>query len=183
MFLVLTLILAGCGGNNEPNATSNNVNSSNNVDEGNAGDTSDEVADADCGTVELQYWNPFTGPDGPYMGQMVDEFNATHDNIQVVMTTQGEYYTQLSTAAASDTLPDVAIVHADQVATQAFRNIIRPIDNMVAQVGIDGSDFPAGVWNAGEVAGQRYSIPLDIHPMTMFYNADLLEAAGPTHDG
>lgn len=178
IFLVLTLILAGCGGNNEPNATSNNVNSSNNVDEGNAGDTSDEVADADCGTVELQYWNPFTGPDGPYMGQMVDEFNATHDNIQVVMTTQGEYYTQLSTAAASDTLPDVAIVHADQVATQAFRNIIRPMDDMAAQVGIDGSDFPAGVWNAGEVAGQRYSIPLDIHPMTMFYNADLLAAAG-----
>ena len=22
---------------------------------------------ADCGTVSLEYWNPFTGPDGPFM--------------------------------------------------------------------------------------------------------------------
>jgi multiple sugar transport system substrate-binding protein len=133
---------------------------------------------ATCSNVELQYWNPFTGPDGPFMGQLVDQFNAEHPNIQVVMTTQGEYYTQLSTAAASDTLPDVAIVHADQVATQAFRNILRPIDDLVKQAGIDGGDFPESVWAAGEVAGKRYSIPLDIHPLVMFYNEDLLTKAG-----
>ena len=135
---------------------------------------------SECGTVQLQYWNPFTGPDGPFMGQMVDAFNAEHPEIQVTMTSQGEYYTQLTTAAAADTLPDVAIVHADQVATQAFRNVLRPIDELVTSAQIDGSDFPEAVWAAGEVAGQRYAIPLDIHPMTMFYNADLLEAAGIT---
>lgn len=135
---------------------------------------------SDCGTVQLQYWNPFTGPDGPFMGQMVDAFNAEHPEIQVTMTSQGEYYTQLTTAAAADTLPDVAIVHADQVATQAFRHVLRPIDELVSSAGIDGNDFPEAVWAAGEVAGQRYSIPLDIHPMTMFYNADLLNAAGLT---
>jgi multiple sugar transport system substrate-binding protein len=130
---------------------------------------------ADCGTVQLNYWNPFTGPDGPYMGQMVDEFNAAHDNIDVTMNSQGDYYTQLTTAAASGTLPDVAIIHADQVATQAFRNVLRPIDNLVEQMTITGGDFPEGVWGAGEVAGSRYAIPLDIHPMTMFYNADLFQ--------
>ncbi len=134
--------------------------------------------DDSCGTVQLTYWNPFTGPDGPYMGQMVDAFNAEHPNIQVTMNSQPDYYTQLTTAAASDTLPDVAIVHADQVATQAFRNVLRPIDDIVEQIGVSGDDFPAGIWAAGEVAGQRYSIPLDIHPMTAFYNADLFEAAG-----
>jgi multiple sugar transport system substrate-binding protein len=133
---------------------------------------------ADCSSVQLQYWNPFTGPDGPFMGQMVDEFNTANPNIQVTMTSQAEYYTQLTTAAAAGTLPDVAIVHADQVATQAFRNVLRPIDDVVSQMGIDGSDFPEAVWAAGDVAGKRYSIPLDIHPMTMFYNADLLSEAG-----
>lgn len=111
---------------------------------------------------------------------MVDAFNGSQENINVVMTTQSDY-TQLSTAAASGTLPDVAIVHADQVATQAFRNVLRPIDDVVAAAGIDGANFPTDVWNAGEVAGQRYSIPLDIHPMTMYYG-DLvftrLDAAG-----
>lgn len=139
-----------------------------------------EVAElpADCGVVSLDYWNPFTGPDGPFMGQMVDAFNAAKPNIVVTMTTQGEYYTQLSTAAASNTLPDVAIVHADQVATQAYRNVLRPIDAVVEAAGIDGADFPEAVWNAGEVNDERYSIPLDIHPMTMFVNMDLLATAG-----
>ncbi|MBK7215931.1 MAG: ABC transporter substrate-binding protein [Candidatus Promineofilum sp.] len=141
-------------------------------------ESGEEVAESSCGPVELQYWNPFTGPDGPFMGELVDAFNASQDNITVVMTTQSEYYTQLGTAAASNTLPDVAIVHADQVATQAFRNVLRPIDDVVAEAGIDGADFPTDVWNAGQVGDSRYSIPLDIHPMTMFYNADLLSAAG-----
>jgi multiple sugar transport system substrate-binding protein len=137
---------------------------------------------ADCTTVALDYWNPFTGPDGPFMGTLTDSFNAANPNIQVVMTSQAEYYTQLGTAAASNSLPDVAIIHADQVATQAFRNVIRPIDDMVAQVGVSGGDFPEAVWNAGEVAGKRYSIPLDIHPMTMFYNADLVATPPTTGD-
>jgi multiple sugar transport system substrate-binding protein len=130
---------------------------------------------AECSTVQLDYWNPFTGPDGPFMGQMVDAFNAENPNIQVTMTTQAEYYTQLGTAQASNTLPDVAIVHADQLATQAFRNIIRPIpEDILGAMALDAADFPEKVWNAGDIAGGRYAVPLDIHPMTMFYNADLV---------
>src|SRR5688500_11372687 len=131
-----------------------------------------------CTNVELSYWNPFTGPDGPFMGTLTDRFNDANDNVEVTMTTQAEYYTQLQTAAAADQLPDVAIVHVDQVATWAFRNVLRPIDDVVSQMGISGSDFPAAVWKGGEVSGKRYSIPLDIHPMTMFYNEDMLKEAG-----
>jgi len=132
----------------------------------------------DCGTVTLEYWNPFTGPDGPFMGELVNAFNMANSNIVVNMTTQSEYYTQLSTAAASGTLPDIAIVHVDQVGTQVYRNILRPIDALVEETGINSADFPEAVWNGGEVNGMRYAIPLDIHPMTMFVNMDLLMAAG-----
>ncbi|MBA3470345.1 MAG: extracellular solute-binding protein, partial [Herpetosiphonaceae bacterium] len=135
---------------------------------------------ANCTNVELQYWNPFTGPDGPFMGNIVDKFNSENANIKVTMTSQGEYATQLNTAAASDTLPDVAVINEDQVATSAFRNIIRPIDDLVAQSGLSGADFPAVAWNAGEVSGKRYAIPLSFVAMTMFYNEDLLTAAGIT---
>ncbi len=138
----------------------------------------EQPAGQSCGVVQLQYWNPFTGPDGPYMGEMVEAFNASHPDIQVTMTSQGEYYTQLATAAAAGTLPDVAILHADQIATHVFRNMLRPMDDLAQEMGISSTDYPAGVWVAGEVAGRRYSIPLDIHPMTMFYNADLLKSAG-----
>jgi len=132
-----------------------------------------------CSNVELSYWNPFTGPDGPFMGTLTDKFNSENKNIKVNMTTQADYYTQIQTAAASDTLPDVAIIHADQVATWAFRNVLRPIDDLSKSMNLSGSDFPTSVWKAGEIAGKRYSIPLDMHPFTvMYYNEDLLKSAG-----
>ncbi len=143
-----------------------------------AQDTAAPELPADCGAVTLEYWNPFTGPDGPFMGELVNAFNDSQENIDVIMTTQAEYYVQISTSAASNSLPDVAVIHADQIATHVYRNILRPIDEIAADAGIVAEDFPEAVWAAGEVNSARYSIPLDIHPMTMFYNADLLAEAG-----
>lgn len=175
LIALLATLLAACGGGGAAQPTAA-------APEATAAPVSGEAAGgglpAECTNVTLDYWNPFTGPDGPFMGTLTENFNAENPNIQVVMTSQAEYYVQLGTAAASNTLPDVAIVHADQVATQAFRNVLRPIDAVVEQMAISGDDFPEAVWNAGEVSGQRYAIPLDIHPMTMFYNQDLLTAAG-----
>ena len=146
---------------------------------GGGGATTGMTMPADCpATVELQYWNPFTGPDGPFMGQLVDSFNAANPNIKVTMTTQADLGTQLGTAAASNTLPDITVVNEDVVATYAFRNILRPMDDVATMMGMDGSDFPEVAWNAGEVAGKRYAIPLSFVAMTMYYNQDLLTAAG-----
>jgi len=131
-----------------------------------------------CSAVSLTYWNPFTGPDGPFMGRLVDQFNASQTSISVTMNTLPEYGTQLTTAAAAGTLPDVAVIWADQVATFAYRNVFRPMDHILADMALDPADFPAAVWAAGEVDGQRYAVPLDIHPLVMYYNADLLKQAG-----
>jgi multiple sugar transport system substrate-binding protein len=132
---------------------------------------------SNCSTVELAYWNPFTGPDGPFMGKLVDKFNAANPNIKVTMTSQAEYNTKLATASASDALPDVAIINEDQIATQAFNHIIRAEDALVQQIGIGQSDFPAEAWKLGQVNGHTYGIPLSIVPMTMYYNDDLMKKA------
>jgi multiple sugar transport system substrate-binding protein len=173
ILIIASMLLTACGVGGGTEAEETQVTTTTET----TGATETEVA-SECGTVELAYWNPFTGPDGPFMGEMVQAFNAANSNIIVTMTSLPDYYTQLQTAAAADTLPDVAIVHADQIATQVFRNVLRPIDDLVTSADIAASDYPEGVWAAGEVAGKRYSIPLDIHPMTMFYNMDLLSAAG-----
>jgi multiple sugar transport system substrate-binding protein len=191
LLIPLLMLLAACGAGDQPPAEAPPAAAPEQpvvepaAEEGvepAAGEETAGALPANCSSVELQYWNPFTGPDGPYMGQMVDAFNAEHPDINVVMTTQSEYGTQLTTAAASNTLPHVAIMWADQVATWAYRGVLRPMDNVVQQEGLSGNDFPESVWAAGEVNGTRYAIPLDIHPLVMFYNNDLLQeggAAGP----
>jgi multiple sugar transport system substrate-binding protein len=54
------------------------------------------------------------------------------------------------------------------------------MDDIVSQMGLTEADYPAAVWAPGNINGHRYSIPLDIHPMTMYYNEDLLKKAGIT---
>ena len=156
---VVSMVFAACGSGAGTSSTSDGTN---------------------CSNVQLSYWNPFTGPDGPYMGRLVASFNASQSNIKVQMTTQAEYPTKLDTAAASDTLPDIAIINEDQIATEAFRHIIRPMDAYLPQLGLTSSDFPALAWNIGQIAGKHYTIPLSIVPLTMYYNVDLLKKAGIT---
>ncbi|MDQ3530102.1 MAG: extracellular solute-binding protein, partial [Actinomycetota bacterium] len=80
--------------------------------------------------VELAFWNGFTGADGPVMGDLVEQFNSEHDNIAVAQNTQqwADFYASVPTAVTSGNGPDVAIMHIDQLATNAARNVIIPLD-------------------------------------------------------
>jgi len=136
---------------------------------------------ANCANTQINYWTPLSGPDGQAMTNLTDQFNTLNTTVKVNITTGSfsDYNTQLGTAAASNTLPDIAIINEDQVATQAFRNIIRPIPaNVMSEIGVTATDYPAVAWNDGTIAGQQYAIPLSFVAMTMYVNQDLLTAAG-----
>jgi len=128
--------------------------------------------------VALEFWNPFTGPDGAFMQTLVDQFNEETETVKVTVTTQPEYYTKVRAAAQSDTLPQVMIMHVDQIPLQAEDGIISPINDLVELQGLEASDFTEAIWTSSEWKGDRYGIPLDIHTMTMYWNKDLFEEAG-----
>lgn len=67
--------------------------------------------------VTVDYWNLFGGGDAEFMDQIVEEFNAAHENIEVDVTRLEweEYYTKLKTATASGNGPDIAISHVTRV--------------------------------------------------------------------
>jgi multiple sugar transport system substrate-binding protein len=128
--------------------------------------------------VTLEFWNPFTGPDGQFMTQLVDQFNQEAENVQVNVTTQGEYYTVIRTAAEENSLPHVAVMHVDAIPAHAADGIIVPIDDLADQLGLAGEDFTPAVWDGGIWQDERYAIPLDIHTLTFYWNKALFEEAG-----
>lgn len=132
--------------------------------------------------VELAFWNGFTGGDGPFMEQMVEDFNAEHENITVVSNTQpwGDLYQRMPAALTAGEGPDVAVIHLDQMATFAARNLLNPLDELADGVGLSADDFTEEVWTAGEYNDARYGIPLDVHSLAMYYNTDHFEQAGIT---
>jgi multiple sugar transport system substrate-binding protein len=131
--------------------------------------------------VDLAFWNGFTGGDGPYMRQLVEEFNAEHDNINVKMNILDwteQYYPKVPAAVRSGEGPDVGIMHSDQLGTNAARGVILPLDDVASALGLKESAFAPLVWQAGIYNGQRYGIPLDMHPLGLYYNKSLMEEAG-----
>jgi multiple sugar transport system substrate-binding protein len=130
--------------------------------------------------VTLDYWNGFTGGDGPVMQQLVKQFTEEHDNIQVKMNTLEweDYYQNVPQAVTSGRGPDLGIMHIDTLATNAARQVIIPLDDVAESLELEEGDFASVVWNAGIYNDQRYGIPLDTHPLGMYYNKDVMEQAG-----
>jgi len=132
--------------------------------------------------VTIQYWNGFTGGDGPYMRAMVDEFNQTHQNITVESNTLGwtDFYQRIVAAVHAGQGPDVAAMQLDNLATQAARSVIVPMEGAITEMGFTAEDFPQTLVEATEFNGHLWGVPLDSHTIASYANIDLLAKAGVT---
>jgi multiple sugar transport system substrate-binding protein len=130
--------------------------------------------------VELTLWNPFTGPDGNFFNEIVEEFNAATPNVQVTVATQpgAEYVQRLEAARDANQLPHVIAAGYDALPGLVENGIVNPMDDFVSQGGYGPEMFPEAIWNAGQWKDQRVGIPIDTHTMVFFYNKALFEEAG-----
>jgi multiple sugar transport system substrate-binding protein len=128
--------------------------------------------------VNLEFWNPFTGGDGPYLRGIVEAFNGETPNVQVKFTTQKDLYGSLHAAKAAKKLPHVSIVHLDAIPQNASDGIFEPIDDLIQKLNLGEKDFTADVWKNGLWKDHRYGVPLDTHTLSFYWNKDLFTKAG-----
>jgi multiple sugar transport system substrate-binding protein len=161
--------LAGCGGGKG------------------AGDTGAQGVGGFTGTyegpaIDLAYWNGFTGGDGPAMQALVKKFNAEDKKITIKPNTieWADFYQRLPAAAKAGKGPDVGAMHLDQLASNAARQVIVPLDDLAEALKLSKSDFTPEVWDPGIYKGKRYGIPLDVHTLAMYWNQGHFDKAGIT---
>jgi multiple sugar transport system substrate-binding protein len=130
--------------------------------------------------LTLSYWNGFTGGDGPFMKKMVADFMKEFPKVTVKANTVewAQYYQRMPAAVTAGKGPDVGVMHLDQLATNAARKVIVPVDDLAKSLGLAESDFTKEVWTAGIYKDARYGIPLDVHSLAMYYNTDSFDKAG-----
>ena len=111
--------------------------------------------------VALAFWNGFTGGDGPFMKQMVEEFNKANPNVTVSMNTLqwADYYAKVPNAVASGAGPDVGIMHIDQLATNAARRVIIPLDEIAAGLELERGRLRPGGLERRHLQGQALRHP------------------------
>ncbi|GAA5015794.1 ABC transporter substrate-binding protein [Actinopolymorpha pittospori] len=138
------------------------------------------TAKYDGPVVELRFWNGLTGGDGPFMRKLISQFSEQHPNIQIQMYALpwATFYQKFPAAVVSGLAPDFGLMQNFQVATNAARQVIVPLDDLAAEVGLTETDYNDVVWKSGVFKGRRYSIPLDVWPDSLFFNRTVLESAG-----
>ncbi|WP_229503806.1 extracellular solute-binding protein [Massilia putida] len=132
--------------------------------------------------VEVRMWTLLSGGDGARMRALVDDFNASQHDMRVVSTTLkwGEpFYTKLITASVVGAGPDVATIHLSRIVNLAGGGVLRPISpGELATAGLRGDDYLPRQWAKAQYEGRTYAVPLDVHPLVLYYNKTLAGKAG-----
>ncbi|GHH73144.1 sugar ABC transporter substrate-binding protein [Streptomyces sulfonofaciens] len=127
------------------------------------------------GVTRLTFWSALRGSQ-----QVVDEFNRTHERIQVDFEqipsgTQGGYL-KLSNAARAGNSPDVATIEYPEVPEFAIDGVARDITPLV-DGGLRRKLLPQSL-GLTTFKKRIYSVPLDVEPMVMHYRKDLFDRFG-----
>lgn len=133
------------------------------------------------------WWDFLSGGDGVRMKQLISDFNAAHaGEIKIDATTLEwgtPFYAKVQTSAAVGEAPDLMTYHASRIPlalTQGVLDEITPDD--WSKMGLSQADFATSTWDAITSDGKQYAVPLDTHPIVLYYNRDLLKKAGVLGD-
>lgn len=132
--------------------------------------------------VTITLWHGWTGADNTEMLNIVlDQFNQENDagiTVEATALNWDDLFSQLVLAAASGSAPDVVMFHNSEVPEFVGRGMLHPLDDLMSQVGVNLEGVPQTVIDMSTIDGGYYCLTGDLHPINLFYNIDLVEAAG-----
>jgi hypothetical protein len=117
---------------------------------------------------------------------LTNKFNAENDLGATVRTQTvewGTYYDQLSATYSTGSIPDVAVMHRSVLPNFTTRNLVEPVADGFAEVGVDTKDFAPAAREAVTVGDSIYGLPFDLHALLFHVNMDLMEQAGLVQNG
>ena len=130
----------------------------------------------------VRFWNLFGGGDGARLATMEDMFRKDFPGLGLKSDTFSwgpPYYTKLSMAMVGDSPPDVAVMHISKIGVYAPVDLLEPLEpEELARYDIGPEKFLPDVIDSAKYEGKIFALPLDTHPLVMYYNTDICEKAG-----
>ena len=173
---ILVLVLAACGGQTgQTDAPGSN-------DPGASGPgSSDPVAGE---PVEIRWFCCLGAGDDPAQvpteEAVVEEFNATHDNIELVLeiVDYDSAFDVMSTEIAGGNSPDI-VGPVGVSGAEAFHGQWLDLTDVIESSGYDLGQFAEGSVEFYNVGGEgQIGLPFAIYPSMLFYHRDMFDEAG-----
>lgn len=173
-FLMVLMLLVGtlsaCGGSNAAAP---------------APGSSDKPAAASQGPVHIEFWHSMGSTTGELVQEIVDEFNASQDEVVVECIYQGDYTTagtKVQAAIAGGNAPHVLQSELTRIGMYATQDLL--LDLMPYAENDPDFDLDAmypGVMDYSYYEGKLISLPNGRSIPVMYYNVDALKEAGFDH--
>lgn len=130
------------------------------------------------GKITVTFWTLFGGGEGYIMTNLIKQFNKENPNIEVQeqIIEWGQFYNKLLTAMVGGTPPDISVMHLAILPDYASRGVLNKIDNYVPKDLIE--DFVPSILKEAYWKDSLYALPIDAHPIVLYYNKGVLKAAG-----
>lgn len=130
------------------------------------------------GKTTITIWSFFGGGEGYIITDLINRFNAEHPDIEVKeqLIEWGEHYNKLLTAILAGDPPDIAVMHLAVLPDYAQRNALIPLNDYISEDLL--KDYIPEIINKAFYEGKLYAIPIDTHPMVLYYNNKLLKELG-----
>lgn len=186
LLIGLSLLLAACGGGDEPETDTEAPISEEVAEEINEAEDEvveemeEEVASGDMIELQLMGWAS-SEAENTRLQAVVDTFNDMHDNISVNLNLVPDYDTKLQTSLAGGSPPDVFYVDSFKLPDLVDAGAIEPAEGHLDNAG----DFYSSLQDAFTIDGTFYCPPKDFSTLALQYNKDMFDAAGldyPTED-
>ena len=109
------------------------------------------------------------------LDQVIQDYNASQDQYQVTAkyVPFADFKKQLSIGASADELPDIAILDSPDHASYVEMGIFEDITGK-----FDVSSYYEGTVNSCTVDGKLYGVPFGVNCLALYYNEEMLQAAG-----
>lgn len=129
--------------------------------------------------VELEVWYAVSGVTGETFEAQVKQYMDENPNIKIEISYAGSYSDaaeKISANLLTGTAPDVALISAAPLYTGARGDYT--IETLIEDPEFDKDDIFSGVWEYAMFDGRICSIPYGISVPVLYYNKDIIEAAG-----
>lgn len=125
----------------------------------------------------ITFWHLWKGGEAQELQKVIDEFNKTHPDIHV-NALAGTTSTKQLTALTGGNPPDVGYVIDYTLSKWASVGAVASLDDMIKKFKINPKNYPDPVWKLGNYRGKQYAIPYTMDSYMLYYNKDMLAAAG-----
>lgn len=136
----------------------------------------------------LQFWSNHPGSSQDIEQEIINEWNAANPDIQVELVTGGSDYEELgqkfNAALSGGTLPDIIVASDVTWFNFALNEQTTNLDEYWEQAGVDPQSFVDTLREDYAYNNQHFGVPYCRSTCLMYWNTDVLEAAGlPTDRG